>query len=162
MAGACDNNSQTPTQNRGTHLAQSTNTNDIRIASRAGNVGGRIAGAEWHVERAVLDRQPQWDVLLSDPPLTVHRACALAFPDVQRRFPDVRDWVVDYVILRNLLVAQYPAHLYSFPNVWAYEVTFKPKDLTAKERLERDFGDHALTQIVLLDGTVVPPQALKE
>jgi hypothetical protein len=157
---SCDQVPRPPS--RGITFTSSTNTNDVRIASRASNVGGRISGAEWRVERAVLDRQPRWDGFSSDPPLSVQRACALAFPDVQRRFPELRDWAVHSVHLRNLLVADHPPELFSFPNVWAYEVTFKPKDLTAKERLERDYGDHLLTQVVLLDGTVVPSRELKE
>ena len=139
----------------------STDTNDVRIASRTDTAGGRLRGTEWRVPRLVLVKQPRWDGFSSEPPLSAQKACAIAFPEVRQRFPEISDWAVHSVYLRNLLVTDTPAHLFSFPDVWVYEVTFKPKDLVAKERFEREVGDQPVTQVVLLDGTIVQPRDVK-
>ena len=51
--------------------------------------------------------------------------------------------------------------MYSYPNVWVYEIEFSPKEEKMREELEDSAGVHGLTQIVLLDGTVISPRVVR-
>jgi len=75
--------------------------------------------------------------------------------------PSVHDWVVETVYLRNLLHGGTAGGMYSYPNIWVYEVTFLPADKETRKKFEEDVGFQALTRVVLLDGTLVPPREVK-
>ena len=135
-----------------------SDTNMVRIASRVDSAGSKLSGTEWIVARSNLLNQPRWDGISSEPPLSAQKACGLALPDVRKRFPEVSNWAVDSIYLRNLLVTDIPEERSSFRNVWVYEVQFAPKDLATKQKFDREVGVQPVTQVVLLDGTIVQPQ----
>jgi len=135
-------------------------TNEVRLSSRAQIAGQQLRETEWWVAREVVERQPRWDGL-TEPPLTTQKACALALPEVKRRFPEVQEWLVHTIYARNLLLGGKTGSMYSYPNTWVYEIEFSPKDAKLREKLEDRASVHGLTQVVLLDGTVVPPRVLR-
>jgi hypothetical protein len=138
-----------------------SNSNHVRVASRAQVAGGQLRQTEWWIDRQVLEKQPRWNSLTDELPFSAQRACGLALPDVERRFPEVQEWRVQTVYLRNLSSGGTTGNMYSYPNVWIYEITFAPANEMNKKKLEDDVGVAALTQVVLLDGTIVAPTTIK-
>lgn len=137
-------------------------TNEVRIASRAQVAGGQLHQTEWWISKEIIERQPRWDGLSTEPPFTVQKACALALPDIKKRFPSVLDWVVETVFIRNLLdVTKRDGNRESHPNIWAYEITFMPADKDTRDKFEDDVDIGSLTQVVLFDGTLVTPKIKK-
>jgi hypothetical protein len=133
--------------------------NEFRISSRAQVAGGRLRQTEWWISKAVIERQPHWDALTAEPPLSVHQACSIALPAIKERFPAVHDWLVDTVYVRNLIYATKPdGSLASYPNTWAYEITFIPADKKARENFQNAVDVGSLTEVVLFDRTLVQPR----
>ncbi len=136
-------------------------SNEVRLSSRAQVAARQLRQTEWWTAREIVERQPRWDGLTAEPPLTAQRAAALALPEVERRFPEVQGWLVHTVYLRNLLLGGKTGTMYSYPNTWVYEIVFTPKDETQREKLQDSASVHRLTQVVLLDGTVVSPRTVQ-
>ena len=136
-------------------------SNEVRLSSRAQVAARQLRQTEWWVAREIAERQPHWDGLTTEPPLTAQKAAALALPEVRRRFPEVQEWLVHTVYLRNLLLGGKTGSMYSYPNTWVYEIEFAPKDETQREKVQDSAGVHGLTQVVLLDGTIVLPRTVK-
>lgn len=130
---------------------------DIRIASRTGHVGKRLVRTEWHVAAAQLEAQIPWDGISTAPPLSIQAACKLCLPGVKERFPQVQTWLVHMIQMRNLVSGGDESKRFSYPNVWYYEITFCPEDQAEKRKLLTEFGDHPFTQVILFDGSVIPP-----
>jgi hypothetical protein len=65
-------------------------SNEVRLSSRAQVAGKQLRETEWWIAREVVERQPRWDGLTTEPPLSVPKASALALPDVRRRFPEIQ------------------------------------------------------------------------
>jgi len=110
----------------------------------------------WYVSTNLLARQPRWDGLSTEAPIGVREACTLALSHVREQIRDVESWSVESVNLRH------PDPDKSFSDVWCYEIAFTPRDPELWARVERQPGGFAMTQIVLFDGTVVPPVVLKK
>jgi len=120
-------------------------------------IGGvHSTSAEWFVSTNILSTQAKWDGFTTEPPLSIRRACEIALAPVREKIPTVRKWLVAKTDLRNLFDGSGP-NTFSFPNVWCYQITFTPTDLNERAKMEEDGLQYAATQIVLLDGTVVPP-----
>lgn len=134
----------------------SPNGNQVRVASRTQVAGGTLHQTEWWIDRAILEKQPKWNGLTDELPLSAQKACASALPDIKARFPAVEEWRVQTVYLRNLAFGGTSGNTYSYPDVWIYEITFEPANETGR-KLEDDVGVGALTQVVLMDGAIVPP-----
>lgn len=142
--------------------AQVGRSNEVQLSSRAQAAARQLRQTEWWVEREAVERQPHWDGLTTDPPLTVQKATARALLEVRRRFPEVQEWLVHTVFLRNLLLVEgKTGSMYSYPNTWVYEIEFTPKDEAQREKLQDSADVHGLTQVVLLDGTIVPPRTVQ-
>lgn len=135
--------------------------NEVRVANRSSFVRGQIRQYDWCVARVVMEKQPRWDGLTTEPPLSARKAAALALPNVQRRFPEVKEWLIRNITLRNQQDGDNSGQGNSYLNVWVYEVTFMPKDKKAGEKIGFEAGFVVLTEVVLLDGTVVSPRIVK-
>ena len=109
----------------------------------------------WPVSTNTLARQPRWDGLSTKAPLSLQKACALALPHVRKQFPEVQVWSVESVSL-------YKPEPESFRDVWCYDITFEPRNPDLEKRRIKSQDCASLYQIVLLDGTVVPPRAAKQ
>lgn len=131
-------------------------TDEVRVGSVIGSEGSWSSHVEWYVSTNVLARQPRWDGLSTEAPLSVAKACALAQPHVRELVPALESWAVESVYLRNLYRGGGKERMYSYPDVWCYQITFMPRDPEVRARVERQATGYAMTQIVLLDGTVVP------
>jgi len=136
-------------------------SNEVRVSSLAQVAGRQLRQTEWWVSREVIKRQPHWDGFSTEPPFSVQKACALALADIRQRFPSVHDWLVETVYLRNLFHGGTTGSMYSYPDIWVYEVTFLPADKDTRKKFEDDVGVQALTQVILLDGTLVSPREVK-
>jgi hypothetical protein len=130
-------------------------TGEVRVGAVIKG-GVRLVSVEWYVSTNVLASQPKWDGLSQELPMSARRACEIALPHVREKFPQVQSWVVDRVNLRNLFDGE-GVGTYSFPNVWCYQIAFSPSDPDQKAKIEKDGLGYAMTQTVLLDGTVVTP-----
>jgi hypothetical protein len=144
----------------------SVGTNDVMVGNRVGpspdgsNTSLRI---EWYVPRRILEKQPRWDPLRNEPPpLSVAKASLLALSEPRQRFPEVKEWLVQEVELSN--VARYLNEISdSYPDVWVYRFSFKPRDPQVLDRMgSRFWNDPVLEQIVLFDGSVVVPRITTE
>ena len=100
--------------------------NLVVLAVRYGYSGPRFMKTQWRVGRAVLEKQPRWDGISDKIPLSTEKACAIALADVSKRFPQVGEWFVETVTLRNLIIGGEGKNTYSYPNVWCYEITYVP------------------------------------
>jgi hypothetical protein len=129
---------------------------EIKLTSYGYQAGPQSSFVEWYVSTNALARQPRWDGLSAEAPLSVRKACVLALPSVREHFPEVRSWSVKSLTLCH----PYPGDAY--PDVWYYEITFTPRDPESRSRIERQASFCATQQIVLLDGTVVPLTILKK
>lgn len=136
-------------------------SNEVCISSRAQIADGQLRQSEWWVARDVIERQPRWDLLTAEPPFSTHKATALALPKVSALFPEVKEWVIVAFYTRNLQTGGTKGNMYSYPNVWVYEIEFRPKDEKLREKLLDSARVHGLTQVILLDGTIVSPRSVK-
>lgn len=134
---------------------------EVRVAWSVSRVDGRLVGADWWIERSVLERQPEWDGLSSGPPLSPEGARLLALPAIQQRFPSIQEWSVSQTDFRHVSNARN----YREPvptNAWIYVINFRPKNLNTRAAwLFRKSGKHLSQQIVLMDGTVIPFREMK-
>jgi len=131
---------------------------EIKIWGCSYQSGDQASCVEWYVSTNALAKQPRWDGLTAVVPFSARKACALALPHVLERFPHVKSWSVESVLLRK----PYLGELDVYPDVWWYEITFKPRAAEDRAQKEYQAGYCAATQIVLLDGTVVPQTVLKK
>lgn len=117
----------------------------------------------WYVSTNVLAMQPRWDGLSAKAPLTIDRACELAFVPVRNYFPYITNWVVDNMFLFNLSDTSFEGFSERpnwSSNVWYYSITFKPTALIDREKVKASGFKCVLTQVVLPDGSVVPQTAI--
>jgi hypothetical protein len=126
-----------------------------------GSAGSSESFVEWYVSTNALLKQPLWDGFSTEIPLSAKKACDLALPRVRDQVPQVRAWGVEHIFLRNLFSGGASGHMYSYPNVWCYQITFMPSDPVERESIKKQPTGYAMTQIVLLDGTVVPPTVIR-
>lgn len=136
-------------------------SDDVTIAYLYNLSGAHRIKKEWHVSPSVLEKQPKWDGTSGEPPLAVGAACSAAFQKVRDRYPDIKDWIVESIRMRNLRRGKEAGKSYSYPNVWYFQITFSPKDERIREKLEGQGLDHECTQVVLMDGTLVTPIIVK-
>jgi hypothetical protein len=130
---------------------------EIEIWSYTYGSGAEASRVEWYVSTNTLAKQPRWDGLSAEVPLSARKACALALLRVRERLPRIQLWTVESVLLRKPYLSGRDA----FPDVWWYEITFAPHASEDRSRADYQAGYLATTQLVLLDGTVVPQTALK-
>lgn len=107
---------------------------------------------EWFVSTNKLIKQFRWDGLSAEVPLSARKACVLALPHVRERISGIQSWSVESVVMERLSLHDCDL----FPNVWFYKITFAPRALEDRERADYQTNFCAATQIVLLDGTVLP------
>lgn len=143
------------------HPAQRTfpaphQADEIRVASYSHGGGSVSSCTEWYVSTNSLASQPRWDGFSTEAPLSTRKACMLALRNISARYPEIGAWKVESVSLRN----PYPDQSRPYPDVWCYEITFAPRDPELRKRLEQDATTCPM-QIVLLDGTVLPPRGTK-
>src|SRR5947199_3383628 len=50
----------------------------------------RSSRVEWYVSTNALAKQPRWDGLSAECPLSLRKACALALEHIRQRFPTVQ------------------------------------------------------------------------
>ena len=132
--------------------------NEIKLASCTYGSGAQGARVEWYVSTNALAKQPHWNSLSAEVPLSPRKACVLALPHVRERLPHVQSWSVESILLRK----PYLDLIGAFPDVWWYEITFTPSAPADRAGMDYRVGYYAATQIVLLDGTVVPQTTLKK
>ena len=131
---------------------------EIKIWGCNYSSGPQTSSVEWYVSTNALAKQPRWDGLTAEVPFSARKACALALPHVRERLPEIQSWSVDSVLLRK----PYLGAVELYPDVWWYEITFKPRAPEDEGQKAYQAGYCAATQIVLLDGTVVPQTVLKK
>ena len=132
---------------------------ELRIGSVIG--GGIWSFVEWYASSNILAAQPQWDGLSKEAPLSVQRACEIALAGVRKEVPQVRTWLVESIYARNL-IKEGGTTMFSYPNVWCYQITFTPSDPAERAKSKDDGFGFAMTQIVLMDGTLVPPTVIRK
>jgi hypothetical protein len=137
---------------------------EIQITSYDYAASNETARVEWYVSTNLLAKQPRWDGLSAEAPLSIRKACVLALQPVHERFPEVQSWVVKSVSLSNPYPddPDHPAEEKADQNIWYYQIVLTPHDLQVRARLEQRASAVSEMQIVLLDGTVVPPRLLKK
>jgi hypothetical protein len=131
---------------------------EVKLASCTYGSGAQGARVEWYVSTNALAKQPHWNSLSAEVPLSPRKACVLALPHVRERLPHVQSWSVESILLRK----PYLDLIGAFPDVWWYEITFTPSAPADRAGMDYRVGYYAATQIVLLDGTVVPQTTLKK
>jgi hypothetical protein len=131
---------------------------EIKLWSCTYGSGPQAQSVEWYFSTNALAKQVRWDGFSAEVPMSARRACALALPRVRERLPGVRSWSVESVLLRK----PYLGELDLFPEVWYYQITFIPRASEDRGRKDYQADYYAATQIVLLDGTVVPQTVLKK
>ncbi len=141
----------------GTFLAAKHRPDEIAIWGCRDGSGAQASRVEWYVSTNALAKQPRWDGLSAEVPLSARKACALALPLVRERLPHVRSWAVESILLRKPYLGEPEV----YPDVWYYEIHFKPRSPQDPAEKEYDTRHCAATQIVLLDGTVLPQTVLK-
>jgi hypothetical protein len=112
--------------------------------------------AAWYVSTNVLAKQPRWDDLTMEVPLSAHQACGVALTNLANRFPAIKSWAVETVWLQHYCADQVVPR----GQAWYYRIEFSSQDPKRHNEFDHDF-DVYLIQIVLLDGTVVPPRVVK-
>jgi hypothetical protein len=135
---------------------------EIRITAAGGYSGSNFVRVEWRVPRSILAGQPQWDGLTGDVPLAPAKACALGLGRVREQFPSIKDWCVLTINMRNLIGIGDEVNTTALPNVWYYEINFRPRDASLSRKFLKEVGDLPLAQIVLFDGTIVPQTSSTE
>jgi len=110
--------------------------------------------AEAYVSTNVLSRQPKWDGMSTNVPLSLERACILAKASMIHQYPNVKSWVVDWITFSE--IGSSAPH--SYTNVWHYYIHFRCCDSSQKVEFERN-PTNCPYCVVLLDGTVVVPRA---
>ena len=135
--------------------AQSKNSDSVVIAYLYDVAGQHKIKLEWRISSTILEKQPQWDGLSTNPPLASGAAASIALQKVQNRFPDIKDWTVETIYLRNLFNEKTGS--FSCANIWRYQITIVPKDEAVRSKLESEGLDHEFTQVILMDRTVVVP-----
>ena len=133
----------------------------VRIASVIGPSGSGSAFVEWYISTNVLAMQPRWNGLTSATPLSPERACGLALTRIHDQFPQVSEWSVESILLLNLYKGGGEGRVFSYPDIWQYQITFMPTDPKVRSQLQRQPTGYAMTQVVLLDGTVVAPTVIR-
>lgn len=128
---------------------------EVSLSSYTSYDGSNSWGAAWFVTTNTLAKQPRWDGISSEAPLSSHKACALAVRHVRDQFPEIKSWSVESIELRHPYLDQ----IHPSPDVWIYAITFKPR---APAVLIESSTNCCLSQFVLLDGTVVPPRFTKQ
>jgi len=125
---------------------------EINLSTYGKDVDKDWSLTEWYVSTNILAKQLQWNVLAMEAPLSIHQVCALALTNLAKEYPQVRGWSLETVELRH------PCNNGVVPldDYWYFAVHFKAVD----HELENDIGFCPM-QIVLLDGTVVPPKMVK-
>jgi len=148
----------------GSFVPASHRPDEIEITSNDYEASNETARVEWYVSTNLLATQPRWDGLSVEAPLSVRKACALALQPVRKRFPEVQSWSVKSVSLLNPYPddPDHPAEEKAHQDIWYYQIVLTPRDLQVRARLEQHASAVAEMQIVLLDGTVVPPRLLKK
>jgi hypothetical protein len=141
----------------GTFLAAQHRPDEIAIWGCRDGSGAQASRVEWYVSTNALAKQPRWDGLSAEVPLSARKACGLALPLVRERLPRVKSWAVESILLRKPYVGEPEV----YPDVWYYEIHFKPSASRDPAKKEYDTRHCGATQIVLLDGTVVPQTVLK-
>jgi len=120
--------------------------------------GSYSSYAEWYISTNTLAKQVHWDGLSTEVPLSTRKACALALPHVREAIPTIQSWSVDSVLIRRLSMD----YIDLFPDVWYYQIIFTPS--APEDRIRADYQANycAATQIVLMDGTVLPQTVQKK
>lgn len=111
---------------------------------------------QWYVSTNILAQQPRWDGFSTESPLNIGQACTLALKHAVAEHPEVQSWAVNEVQLKHPYCVEETAWK---TNAWYYYVTLEPRDAKFRHRLG-EFGTWPTlysVQMVLLDGTVVPP-----
>ena len=121
---------------------------------------GLVAGL-WRVSLDRLRKQPIWDPLKEDPPpLLPSAATKIAITQIQKDFPDIKQWKVSQILLRNIDKGEYeyrgqpPKHV--FPNRWYYFVCVEPTDQAQAEAMKSKPAHFCA--VILMDGSVVIPE----
>lgn len=138
---------------------------EIRVTSCSCAASNETSCVEWYVSTNLLARQPHWDGFSAEAPLSVRKACALALRPVRKRFPEVQSWSVKSIRMFNPYIDGHldsPDEEKANQDIWCYEIVLTPRDPQVRESLEQQVSAIAEMQIVLLDGTVVPPRLLKK
>jgi hypothetical protein len=141
----------------GSFVPASPRPDEIKITSYTYQAADQTSCVEWYVSTNTLAKQPRWDGLSAEAPLSARKACVLALAHVREHFPEVQSWSVKSVNIRN----PHPDQGEAYPDVWCYEITLTPRDPQLRARVERQASVAPTMQIVLFDGTVVPPTVLK-
>jgi hypothetical protein len=137
-------------------LSPNERPGEVRVTTYTSTVGDRSTSVEWCISTNVLAKQPRWDGFSTESPLSVRSACVLALSAVTNRFPQVLSWSVQSVSLTN----PYTEKGERYTNVWYYDIVFTPRDSVLQKQMEGE--EPWMCQIVLLDGTVVPPRQIAE
>jgi hypothetical protein len=109
---------------------------------------------DWFASTNLILRQPRWDGYSNPIPLNPSEASRSALNEVKKFIPEVAEWRVESIYLRNLATRDDTSDIYS--EIWYYQVSLLPSLRQLQERTEAAFG-HRLTQVILLDGTLLPP-----
>jgi hypothetical protein len=134
------------------------NPDEVMVGSYTYEAASRSYRVEWYVSTNLLAKQPHWDGVSAEAPLSAGKACALALKHARGRFPQVRSWSLKSLSLRNPLYDDTKG----YPGVWCYEIILAPRDAEARNRMDQEASYFAGMEIVLLDGTEVPSVKLKK
>jgi hypothetical protein len=142
----------------GSFIPASHRPDEIMVGSYSYEAKDRSSRVEWYVSTNALAKQPRWDGLSAECPLSLRKASALALEHVRERFPTVQWWSLQSAQLRN----PYPDGDRVHPGIWCYEIILTPRDPKDRSRVEDQASSFAGMEIILLDGTVVPLTVLKK
>lgn len=131
---------------------------EILVGNYTYEAKDRSTRVEWYVSTNILAKQPRWDGLSAECPLSLRKACSLALDHVRERWPTVQSWSLQSAQLRN----PYPDGERVHPGIWCYEIILTPRDSKDRARVEDQASSFAGMEIILLDGTVVPRTVLKK
>ena len=124
--------------------------------------GSKFLKGEWCTTPEAVSKQPQWDGLSGPVPLAPNAASSIALLKIKERFSSVKEWYVSAIRLSQLVEPVDEQRARRYPGVWFYEVRLVPKDEAVRNSLSKEVGELPLTQIILLDGSVVTPRRSEE
>jgi len=145
-----------------TIIQNAANANDsieptVEIAKITDISMGTKQEMRWLVTTNTLNHQPRWDGLTSEVPLSSAKAAAKCLVKVQELHKDIKDWVVQSILIRNLSCDPKFRGFQSCSNIWFYQIRVIPRNIRQAHELEDLGRDQNLFQVILMDGTVVEP-----
>lgn len=141
-------------------LSAKTEMPSICVASIISDAGGKRIVAKWYATAEVISRQPHWDGYSSNAPMCESNAVSIAVAKVKNLHPDIHDWRIENIEMKNLSRYSKSSNSNYYSNVWFYTLSIEPKDDNEFVSLIDTGKDYDELQVVFMDGTVIKPDVL--